>query len=195
MDPLTGATTFATIVSLLGEFVSHRKASASGDYESFMSWLNEQRHDDVRKLLQSNSTTIIGVKALLNESRDQILEQLSALDRTMAAIVAAIPEFSHFAALANQAAGLSHQSLSVLEQFTDSGATSLLEFKMDSGIVLQAIDGDGRQIEFIEPRFIEDDLSTLVNFGLLGLTSSPKGARIFKYKRAAAALIAQRRGA
>lgn len=195
MDPVTSATTFATIVSLVGDFISRREANESKDYESFMSWLHEQRHEEIRSLLQSSSTTVVGIKALLNESRDEILDRLSALDQTMAAIAAAIPAFSGIAELSNPSVGLSQQALSVLEQFHDSGASGVLESKIMNGIVLVPLDGNGGQIEFSERRFIEDDLTTLVELGLLDLSHNGRGQRIFKFKRTAAALVAQRRGA
>ena len=43
MEPLTAATTFATLVSLLADFVAHRGANESKDLDSFTSWLAEQR--------------------------------------------------------------------------------------------------------------------------------------------------------
>lgn len=194
MEPLASATAFATIVSLVGDFISRREANESKDYESFMSWLQEERHEEIRNLLQSSSTTVIGVKALLSESRDQILDRLSALDQTMAAIAAAIPAFRGIAELAGPTVGLSPQALSVLEKFYDSGASGILESKMLSGITLVPLDGRGGQIQFSEPRFIEDDLTTLVELGLLDISHNGRGERIFKFKRTAAALVAQRRG-
>ena len=69
MDPISAATAFATIVSLLADFVAHRGAAEGKSFDEFMAWLSEQRHDEIKALLEQNTSTTIGIKALLGENR------------------------------------------------------------------------------------------------------------------------------
>lgn len=195
MDPMSTTMTFATVVSLMADFVAHRSDEESKDFDSFMAWLQEQRHDEIRSLLMSNATTGVGIKALLNESRQQILERLLSLDQTLSSIASGIPQYRDIAQLAHPTSQLSDQAISVLEQFYDAEASGLLESKIMRGVLLIFINGKGGQVKYTEPRFIEDDLTTLLELGLLDLQHNSKGERLFKFKRTAAALVEKRRGA
>ena len=197
MEPISIAMTFATIVSLMADFVAHREASEGKDFDSFMAWLAEQRHDEVITLLNSNATTTVSVKAILNESRETILDRLSSLDETLATIASGIDQYRNIAQAAYPTSALSPQAISILEQFYDSGATAILETKYYAGtIVLAVIDGPGNgQIEYTDSRFIQDDLEALVGLGLLTLDFNGQGQRMFKFKRTAAAFVEQRRRA
>ena len=53
------------------------------------------------------------------------------------------------------------------------------------------MDGGSGTITYNEPRFIDDDLDTLVYVGLLTLKTSPKGTRSFYVTRAAAAFVSE----
>lgn len=76
MDPITG---FATIVSLAADFVSQRRADDDASLEEFKDWLANQKHADIIKLLESNTATTVGIKALLHESHSEIMRQLEQL--------------------------------------------------------------------------------------------------------------------
>lgn len=194
MDPVTA---FATIVSLLSDFVAHRNGQESKDFDSFMAWLTENRHAEIRTLLQANAATTVSIKVLLNHSRETILERLSALDKTMATVATGIASYRDLALVAYPSSELSGQAYAILEQFYDSGATSVLEVKYWSDpMELAYMDGPSNgNIAYTEPRFVEDDLTTLVNLGLLNLDRNGKGERILKFTRSAAALVEQRRSA
>lgn len=76
MDPITG---FATIVSLAADFVSQRRAEDDASLEEFKDWLANQKHADIIKLLDSNTATTVGIKALLHESHSEIVSRLEEL--------------------------------------------------------------------------------------------------------------------
>ena len=194
MDPITA---FSTIVSLLSDFVAHRSGNESKDYDAFMSWLTEKRHDEIRGMLQSNTATTVSVKALLMDSRETILESLASLDKMLATVAAGIEQYRDLALIAYPSSELSDQAYAILEQFYDSGATAVLEHKyVSEPTKLGYIDAPANgSITYTEPRFVEDDLTTLVELGLLGIDCNGRGERIFKFKRTAAALVERRRGA
>lgn len=193
MDPITA---FTTIVSLLSDFVAHRSDNESKDYDTFISWLTENRHEEIRGMLQSNTATTISVKSLLMDSRETILERLASLDKTLATVAAGIEQYRDLALIAYPSSELSDQAYAILEQFYDSGATAVLEHKyLSDQTELAYIDAPAiGSITYTEPRFVEDDLTTLVELGLLGIAHNGRGERIFKFKRTAVALIERRRG-
>lgn len=187
--------TFATIVSLMADFVLHRGVEESKDFDSFMAWLQEQRHEELRGLLESNSTTVIGIKALLSESRQQILARLTSLDQTLSSIASSIALYRDIANVAHPTNKLSEQAISALEQLYDAQASGFLENKSLAGVTLVFLDGKRGQLKYTERRFIEDDLTTLLEPRLLDLRHNGMGERVFKFKRTAAALVEYRRQA
>ena len=196
MEPMLAATSFATIVSLLADFVAHRGANDGKSYDEFMAWLAEQRHEEIRSLLQSNSTTSIGIKALLGENQREILQRLQALDRSLASFAAGFEAYRGIAEAAHPESALSSQALSLLEQFYDSGASKVLESVGFSGTGLHVVDGPRNgSLEFTDARFLSDDLKTLVQLNLLDVERNGSGQRLFVFTRAAARLVESRRGA
>lgn len=192
MEPISA---FVSIVGLLAEFVSQRNAGESKSYDDFMSWLAETRHDDLRTLLESNTDTTVSIKALLNDSREQILRRLSEVDKTLVRVASGIDGYRELARATHPEALLSDQALSILQQFYDSGASKVLESHLMSGVILTFVDGSYGSLDVSEPRFVEDDLDVLLATGLLGLDHNSKGDRLFKFTRAAAMLVEQVRSA
>lgn len=196
MEPILAATSFATIVSLLADFVAHRGANEGKSFDEFMAWLSEQRHDEIKSLLELNTSTTIGIKSLLGESQKEILERLQSLDRSMAAFAAGFDAYRGLAEAAHPSSALSAQAISLLEQFYDSGASKVLESKYLSGTALHVVDGPGNaSLQFSDPRFLSDDLTTLVDLGLLDLEYNGRGQRLFVFKRSAARFVESLRGA
>ena len=191
MEPISTTATFATIVSLIADFIAHRQADEAKDADSFMAWLSEQRHDEIRRLLESNAKTVVSVKAMLSETRKEILGRLANLDKSFAAIASGVGPFRMIAGAVHPNSLLSEQAISVLVQFYNSGASSMLEIKMMNGIQLAFLDGGGGGAKYTEPRFIEDDLNALLKYELLALAHSGKGERVFKFTRRAAKMIEQ----
>lgn len=191
------AAAFATIVSLLADFVAHRGATQSKSFDEFMAWLSEQRHDEIKSLLELNTTTTIGIKALLGENQREILDRLQSLDKSMASFAAGFDAYRGLAQAAHPTAVLSEQAISLLDQFYDSGASKILEVQYLEGTKsLLIVDGPaGGQLNISDARFLEDDLTSLVELGLLGLDYNGNGDRLFSFRRAAARLIENRRRA
>ena len=195
MEPVATAAAFATIVGLLSDFVSQRNASESKSYDEFMAWLSVNRHDELRSLLQSNTATTVSIKAILNESRQEILDRLALLDRSLASLASGLDLYREVAKSIHPDSVLSEQAMSFLTQFYESGASRVLESHMMDGLILLFIDGKNGTMSITEPRFAVDDLDTLLALGLLGLTHNGRGDRVFKFTRAAASLVEQSRGA
>ena len=191
MDPLTAATTFATVISLIAEFKSQRVASGDDEFEDFQSWLAETRHEELANLLRQNVNTTLSIKALLAVDRRTLEERLEMLDRSLAGIASTLDGFNQLADALRPDAQLSTQALSIIRQFHHAKASRALQLQIISatGPIFHFMDGNQGAIEFSEPQFIEDDLQSLVALGLLRTDYNSSGRLVYVFTRAAAALV------
>jgi hypothetical protein len=191
MEPMFAATSFATTISLLADFVAHRGAKQGKSFEEFMAWLSEQRHDEIKSLLELNTTATIGIKALLGETQREILDRLRSLDESFATLAAGVEPYRGLAQAIHPTSVLSDQAVSVLQQFHDSGASKILEVEYQEGTkTLLIVDGPtSGELSVSDPRFLEDDLTTLVELGLLGQSHNDRGDRLLSFRRSAARFV------
>jgi len=192
MEPITLASSFATIVSLLGQFCSERSAESQAGFSEFSQWLIETQHQDLKKLLELNTNATISIKALLDQDKDILLDRINKLDNALASYASSLEGFSELAGAINPEAVLSSQALDVLRQFEKSGASKLIRLKTTGPISFLFLDANG-ELEIEEPRFIEDDLSTLIDLGLLREDYNSNGDTLYVYTRAASRLVNERK--
>lgn len=194
MDPLSTATAFATVVGLVGNFAASRRGAESATYEEFMSWLTERNHQELVALISSNSTTSISIKALLGETRDVLIQRLESLDAAIAQLASGYGAFRDLAESFYPDSELSEQAISLVEQFVSTGAVKVLPSRYIGGMVaLHVVDGAGGQLKYTEPRFLDDDLNTLVELGLLRLDHNSKGQPLYVITRQAVKFVEARR--
>ncbi|MCD9097512.1 hypothetical protein LU699_08710 [Luteimonas fraxinea] len=186
MDPLTAATSFATIVGLLSNFKSERSGNQLSD---FVEWLREKRHEDVALRIERNQALAVQLKSILALNHQELVQRLDSLDSVLASVASHVGTFSNLATSVRPSTVLSAQAISIVKQFVASGANECWERKVlgPAGTRYHFIGGsDGLQID--EPRFVEDDLDTLVEFGILRLDYGSKGTRKFIITRQAVQL-------
>lgn len=188
--PLTAATTFASIVGLLSNFKSERKSASDNEYQEFVQWLGDKRHKSLLDEITSNHLLGLGIKSLLNQNHDVVLQKLSALDETLLMLSSSIGGFKEISNAIAPNSELSEQAISIIDQLNNSGGSFFQELKTFDGTTFHIMDATG-QIDITEPRFIEDDLNQLVNSGLLIFDYSPKGKRNFKITRLSVKLLSQ----
>ncbi len=189
MDPLSTASAFATIVGLIGQFRGEKSGGKQSDFNDFLEWLIKTQHEDLKLLLETNTRATIGIKALLNEDREVILQKLESLDIALSSFASGISGFAEVAEAINPDSSLSKQAIAILCQFDKSGGSKLLESHNSSGMALLILDGSSGNIEIQEPRFIEDDLRSLVELRLLRHDYNSKGDNLYIYTRSAAQLV------
>ena len=182
------AESFATIVGLLGQYRSERGAQAQLEFNDFMEWLATANHTEIKNLLEVNTQATIYIKALLNQDHKIFKEKLDKIDAAITAFASAIEGFDVLAREVNPDASLSPQAVNILEQFQEAGATKVLEIKMMGGTIYQFLEVSG-SLEITEQRFVEDDLKTLVEYGLLRHDYNSKGDNIYIFTRAASRLV------
>ena len=189
MDLITSATTFATIVSLISDFRDKHNEVADNDYQIFLEWLSENRHDEIKILLEQNQATVVSIKAILNQDYSVISEKLLSIDSKPASLLSEDVLFSKLVKAISPEKMLSVQSVSILMQFESSGASKALESLSMGGANYIFLDGKGGSIEVSEPRYIKDDFLKLIELDLLRLDYNSQGKPMYLYTRAASEFV------
>ncbi|MGH1460438.1 MAG: hypothetical protein ACRBB6_00215 [Neptuniibacter sp.] len=185
------ATSFATIVSLLGTYKAEGRAIEGDEFQDFMQWLIETNHADIKNLLEINTQATIGIKALLNQDRELLFQKLGAIDEVLSLIASRIDGFGEVTTALHPNIEISEQAVSVLRQLVDSEGDKFLKSgAIGRGPIFLILGGKGGQIEYTESQFIEDDLNTLINIGLLNQDYNSKGDPLYVVTRAAVKFLA-----
>lgn len=182
------AESFATIVGLLGQYYSEKGSKAQLEFNDFMEWLAKANHTEIRSLLELNNQVTIHIKALLNQDHKIFKEKLDKIDLAITAFASAIDGFDVLAHAVNPNASLSPQAVNILEQFHMSGASKVLEIKSMDGTMYQYLETSGG-LDITEQKFVEDDLKTLVEYGLLRHEYNKSGNNIYMFTRAGSQLV------
>lgn len=188
MDLSATAGAFATIVGLISNFKSER---SGGEMAEFIGWLREKRHEDIAAAISSNAELLGHLTALLSTNHSELVEKLNKLDRAISSYASHIDGLSGVAHSIHPEVNVSEQAISILRQLVASKAKLFMEQKVMTGEPDKYIlmEGGNGKIKYDEPQFIEDDLKTLVELGLLRLEFGSRGNRRFFVTRAAVKLV------
>jgi len=185
MEPITYLTSFASIIGLVGVYKAEK--SEAKNFDQYIDWLRRQEHTQLVDLIQGNAELTHSVRDLIEDRHGEVMAKLESLDKVLASVASHIDGFQPLANVIGKSQ-LSDQAVSVLRQLNKAGAST---FRRDhsarNGTVYQMLDKQ-EQVQVSEPRFIESDLDTLCNFGLLLLSHNDSGGRIFTITRAGAAV-------
>jgi hypothetical protein len=183
IDPISASTAFATIVGLVCNYAAEHRSGSPDPYADFMDSLRES-HDGIRRNIEKNNELNQSLRSLLSQGNDVVLKKLESLDHILAGVAANLDDFRSISIAVHREELLSDEAIEILKQFCDSGSARFLEMKYPSGIMFLSLDGGSGNIGF-DHRFLEDDLRTLCNIGLLRLDHNSKGDRIFILTRQA----------
>ncbi len=189
MDPLSLASSFATIVGLIGQFRGERAGKTQPSLKDFQQWLEESHQNDIKSLLDQHSKMVEGIKIMLSEDRDIFLDKIQSINNALIAYSSHINGFSQIAEAIYPNFGLSDQAISILKQFEYAEASKALDHHTRAGLLLIFIDGKGGSIEITEQKFLESDLNQLVNLGLLIHSLNSKGSNLYTITREASNLV------
>lgn len=183
MDPLALSGAFATIVGLLANFKAERSGA---DLNEFMSWLREQHQEQLAQAITQNKALSSELSSLLATNHEELVARLASLNDQIARVASHIDGFSGIARLLSQAPVLSQQARLVLKQIVGSDAKFVMEHKLSTGKPTEFffMGGAAGQVQYDEPRFINEDLEMLVAMNLLRLELASKGSRKFSPTRA-----------
>ena len=189
MDPLTLAFSFSTIVGLICNYRSEKNKQEEENYSDFLSWLSKTNHDEIKELIKSNSKISQGIEKLLLENRDLFLEKLKSIEEVVLKLSSQIPGFDSLAKAINQNLEISKQAISIISQLDKTGSSKMLEAGFDQGISL-IVFGNNLHLTIEEPRFLEDDLNTLVDLGFLLKDYNSNGSALYTLTRTAVKFVA-----
>lgn len=186
MDPLSAAMSFATIVGLLSNFKTERSGTKLDD---FIEWLKEKHHEDIARSITQNQSLSSQLQSVLALNHQELVQRLDSLDQVLSSVAAHVETFSSLATTIRPSSVLSEQAITVVKQFVASGAKEFwqTQYLGDTGpkFILMGVSGN---LDVAEPRFIEDDLNTLVELGILRLKYGSNGTKQFVITRQAVAL-------
>ncbi len=194
LDPLTASTTFATIVSLLSNFRNEHNEVAANDHQLFLDWLSENRHDEIKKILEQNQATVVSIKAILNQDFTQISEQLQSIDNKFATLLSGDALFSKLVEAISPIQLLSKQALNILMQYEGKQASQLLQLQASGGIGYFFMDGEQGELNFDEPRFIKDDFARLIELNLLRVDYNSQNKPTYVFTRFASEFVKSMNG-
>jgi hypothetical protein len=188
MDPLTVATSFATIVSLIGMYRTEKSGRDAESYEDFLAWLRTHRHDQIVEMLSDNQQIGKSTRGLIEAQHDEVKQSLEAINEVVCNIAAQIQATAPLASAMAIESSVSDQAVGILAQLNGHDASTFLESCTLSGTNYLLLNGDRGELKVEDERFIEDDLNTLCEYGLLRFDINSQGCRIFHLTRNGAKL-------
>jgi len=189
MDPLSLAGTFATIVGLIGMFKQERKEKDSVDSSSFLQWLESHKHEELAKLIRSSPDALSEIEKALSEDHEIIIAKLHKIDELLSTLAKNMDLLGGLAESIHKSVDLSDQAIDIIRQLVKSPSSEFMKHTAGGNTDALILMQHGGQINFEEPRFIDDDLSTLVTFGLLRQRYGSKGSEIYCITRDAVKLV------
>jgi hypothetical protein len=191
MDPLTAATTVATLVGLLSNFVSEGRARDADAWDQFRLELDSDKHQKLIDELNSNELLSRTIKQLLESQHDDLKQELEVINKSIASLVSASALREITEALSPQDK-LSKQAIGILLRMEKHQATYVVKKRnriSQSKKPGYSMPGTGKMFYLDNERFAKDDFNTLVELRLLRLEYSSNGNEQFYITREASELI------
>lgn len=150
-------------------YATERRSDAD-PFAGFMEYL-QQSHSDIHKGIEENAALAQGLRALLSQKTEVMLQKLEKLDTILAGVAANLEDFRAISDALHREA-LSEEAISILNRFSDSGAGQFLEKRCYGfkGIVFLPLHTGSNSLGVQYYRFLDADLETLHDFGFLTLT-------------------------
>lgn len=175
MDPVTG---LATIIGLISIFKQERKAQEDQNREAFFRWLDEHRHQDLKEFIIRTKDLSSEIDRVLHEDHAVIIGKIEKINEILATLLSRVDGVAGIAQALNPNAELSDQAVSILRQLVESGAQEFgkIGYSSDACLPFTTVNGS---VQIEDSRFLDDDLNTLVNLGLLLPRTTAGGTQEF----------------
>jgi len=189
IDPILASGTFTSIVGLLCNFVNeHRYQKQAIQFDDFLLWLKKCHHEPVIKYLETNQKANENLQNIFKTDNKILLDKIVQIDDLLIKISSKINGWSEVVESLSPNKSLSDQCISILRQLEKSGGSDFIEITAGAETLFYILDKN-KYIEILDRRFIEDDLNTLVELGLLRYEFIKSGKRKFIITRNAVSLI------
>ena len=177
---------FATVVGLMSDFVFHRSGDEAQTLVAYVAWLRWHEHREVVAYLEDNRDLQAAIQSLMQLQQSEVLAILNQLNSLMLSFASRIETIQPIAAAIDKTSILSSQAKSILRQLNAANASRFFELRLLDDVRYPMVDGDKGEIAFSEPRFMDDDINTLVSLNLLFLVLNPNGDKHYRITRAGA---------
>lgn len=189
MEPLTTASAFATIVGLLCNFKAERK-SVTPTSEDFTRWLDEHGFAEIALQSKRSASLLLSIDQLLREDVTVLVEKVAVLDRSLASLASTMGVLAPIAEAVRPNERLSEQAVSILVFMEEKQATTIgTSYTHSSPYPSLYTFPRAGSPDCREPRFLEDDLQSLVELGLLRPESETQSGRTYGITREASRLV------
>lgn len=166
---------FASIAGLVYNYYDLKTGASKQDLDSlevnienFMEYLSDRNLKEISVLIESNAKLSMAIQELFSKEHNQIMNQLNDFSQLMMNISAKIPAFEDIAKAIDPQSGLSDQAIYILRAAQECHSFSLLPYGGSYGIMeSNASSQYNLDQERIEQKYLEEDLDTLIKFGLL----------------------------
>ncbi len=189
MDMLSTASALASVLGLLGLWKSERRSSEQATLDQFIDWLRRHEHHQVVDAILHSEEVTLSLKGVLAHQHVEVMDILRRLDDALSMIAYQVSAIRPLAMAVRPGARISDQAFGFLRQITESRSCRVIEIKAIGEAVYQLDDDTATRIRVDEQRFLEDDLRTLCDLGLLVRMENTNGQRVFLLTRTGANLV------
>lgn len=178
--------TVASVSGLLLQYLSGQQQDEIKDATDFLEYLSRHQHKELRHTLEENDKAMLGLKSLLKNRTDEILERLTQLAELQVTLASRMPELQGITAAFAPSIALSDEAYQIIKDMDEQKLDFILvTSSMGSGYSLVGVEYKG------DTRFLHDDLATLTRFGLLIEDYNDNGNPLYRFTREALNLIQQ----
>jgi len=177
IDPLSGATAFATIVQLLAIYRQERGSRKDLDHRDFIEWLEHHRHEEIKELITHTYHLQSQVDDLLRQYHALILQKLDEVNQIAASILARLDGFSDVANIVAPNLGMSLQTMGLLRVLARSKTGRLIIMSENQFVVDTAL------FHAADAKFFHDDVTALVTANLVTVEHTSGGELILRLNR------------
>jgi hypothetical protein len=113
------ATTFATIVQLVGMFIQERRGESATAID-FLTYLERHNHADLKAALEGNRALLAGIEEILANGRAELLAKVDEVSVLSVQILSTLQSLSAAAASMALETGLSKEAETFLREGRDA---------------------------------------------------------------------------
>jgi hypothetical protein len=188
MSGIETASLFATLVGLICNWRDERGRQTDDRFQDFLTWLTNHKFEKLREQISLSDELTRELNALLEEDLQSLSEKLDVITSTLTAVSSKIDQLSRIGnAMGVSADAISEQAFAILKAFEESAAEKMIVFNWPITIAFDKRGGASPILTVSEPRFLEADIDSLLQAGLINLTSyNGSGDPIYSLTRSGA---------
>jgi hypothetical protein len=177
---------FLSILAFLKQFLDSPSNRDIRDLDAFLEFLLDRNQKQVVEGLEANQLLSIKLQGLLKENFSEIQATLDQIAEGLAVLSSSSPLVGELALSISSGEELprfSEQQLRILEGMYIRGDGGLILLSRTLGPNRDLVITGGGNLRATEPSFVEDDLSTLSQAGLLREDYNSKGEQVWRGTR------------